>query len=252
MGGLGNQMFQIATTHALALRNNDISGFYFDACSTPLQGFTSTKYKENIFSKIIDCKDYNFRCVYSEPKFSYDELPYTKDLKLDGYFQSEKYFIDYKQEIIDLFQISANDIIKVKEFFSWWGVYDKPITSVHIRRGDYLKLQDFHHVCEIDYFKNAIAEIGDSYFVFISDDMEWVKQNFNDKDYIFSDFNDELLDLTIMTQCDNNIISNSSFSWWGAYLNKNKHKKVIAPSKWFGPLGPKDQIDIIPENWIIC
>ena len=99
-GGLGNQMFQIATSHALALRNGDISGFDLNACHTPLQGKPSNNYKENVLKHINDVSQYNFKYLYIEPTFSYREIPYIKDLMLKGYYQSEKYFVDYKNEII--------------------------------------------------------------------------------------------------------------------------------------------------------
>jgi hypothetical protein len=252
-GGLGNQMFQIAAAHALALRTESSSCFNLEGCYTPLQGNPSMKYRDNILLNVNHSIINYWRGVYHEPKFSYDELPNMKALILDGYFQSEKYFIDYKKEIVNLFNISIENKTKIKDSFSWWGLQEKPITSVHIRRGDYLNNPDFHPTCTIEYYEKAIKEIGDSYFIFVSDDIEWVKQNFktNSNDYVFSNFNDEILDLTLMTMCDNNIIANSSFSWWGAYLNPNQDKKVIAPKKWFGPKGPQDQSDIIPENWLI-
>lgn len=261
MGGLCNQLFQIAATHALALRNNDISVFDLNNCYTPNQGYTSIKYKDSIFSKInnVDLgSDFINRMmydelnkIYNEPNFSYTNIDYIEGMCLVGYFQSEKYFIDFKEEIINLFTISDEDKIKIKKFFSWYRLLDKPITSVHIRRGDYLKHPNFHPVCSVEYFNKAIKEIGDSYFVFVSDDMNWVKKTFNgNNNYVYSEFNDEILDLTLMVLCDNNIISNSSFSWWGAYLNPNTDKKIIAPKKWFGIEGPKDTQDLIPSNWI--
>lgn len=250
-GGLGNQLFQIATTYALALRNNDIACFNLETCYTPLQGKPSYNYKTNILNKVNNVTDFIYSGKYNEPKFSYQELPYSKNVLLDGYFQSEKYFIDFKEEIIDLFELPLDSKTKVKEFFNWWGVNDKPISSIHIRRGDYLKNPNFHSVCPIEYYKKAMENIGDSYFIFISDDMNWVKDNFKGNNVIYSTFNDEIDDLTLMTLCDNNIIANSSFSWWGAYLNRNKNKKVIAPKEWFGPMGPNDTNDIIPLDWTI-
>ena len=250
-GGLGNQLFQISAAHALALKNNDISGFNLNGCYTPLQGNPSTKYKNNILSKINDISEINSSNVYVEPTFSHNEIPYSNNLVLDGYFQSEKYFKEHKNEIIDLFHFSYDDRKTVRDFLIWWGVTDKPITSVHIRRGDYLSNPDFHPVCELEYYTKAMKEIGDSYFIFISDDMDWVEKNFRGKNFVHSTFNDEILDLTLMTECDHNIISNSSFSWWGAYLNRNPNKKVIAPKKWFGPKGPQDTQDIIPSDWSI-
>jgi hypothetical protein len=247
-GGLGNQMFQIAATHALALRNNDISGFKLDACYTPMQGYPSSTYRNTILANINDSKDYNFRVTYVEPRFSFEELPYTTDLILDGYFQSEKYFNDFSKDVKSLFTINTENAKKVLTKLAW---YKLPITSVHIRRGDYTKNSEYHELCSIEYYKKAMEAIGQSIFIFISDDIEWVKQNFKGGLIGYSPFSNELDDLAIMTLCDNNIIANSSFSWWGAYLNPNPVKKVIAPKKWFGPSGPKDTEDIIPQNWLI-
>ena len=250
-GGLGNQMFQIAATHALALRNNDTAGFDLEGCYTPNQGNPSTKYRNNVLAKISDFKG-PYRVSYSEPRFGYEELPYAPNLLLEGYFQSEKYFIDYKNEILDLFVIPDIDLIG--DIFNNRRESKGNITSVHIRRGDYLKNLDFHQPCSVDYYKTAIESIGDSNFLIISDDINWCKENFKGENIFFSDykFNNELWDFTIMCLSDNNIIANSSFSWWGAYLNRNPNKKIIAPKKenWFGLKGPKDTEDIIPNNWI--
>lgn len=239
-GGLGNQMFQISTAFALAKRNNDESCFNFDYCHTPLQGHTSNKYKDLIFSNICNRKDVQYSSIYEEPKFSYSEIPYQENLLLRGYFQSYKYFDDFEKEIQDLFKLPTN-------------VFENTITnltSVHVRRGDYVKLNEYHGVCSMDYYKSAMEEIGNGPFLFVSDDMDWVKENFKGDNIFYSNPIDETLDLAVMTICKNNIIANSSFSWWGAYLNKNEDKKVITPSQWFGPKGPKDTQDLIPPTWI--
>jgi hypothetical protein len=239
-GGLGNQMFQISAAHALALRNNDLACFNLSTCYTPLQGNEANMYSDTLFSKLCNTKNLNIEKIYNEPKFSFDEIKYEDNLQLNGYFQSEKYFSDYKKEIIDLFQLPTNKI-------------EKPInnlTSVHVRRGDYLKLQDYHSVLSKDYYLKAMDIIGGN-FIFFSDDMDWVKDNFKGDNIIYSNNYDETLDMTLMSLCDNNIIANSSFSWWGAYLNKNENKRVIAPKNWFGLTGPKDIQDIYPKDWII-
>ena len=134
-GGLGNQMFQIATTYTLALKNNDSCCFNFNHCHTPLQGNSSNKYKDSILSKVNNSDIIIERVGYTEPKFSYDELPYANGLVLDGYFQSEKYFKEYRNEIIDLFPINTKNVIN---FINGINLENKQITSVHIRRGDYL------------------------------------------------------------------------------------------------------------------
>jgi hypothetical protein len=242
-GGLGNQMFQIATTVALAKRNNDEACFNFDYCSTPLQGNPSNKYKDELFSKICNRNDVRFSSLYNEPKFSYTEIPYQENLLLRGYFQSPKYFLDFEKEIKELFTLPKNI----------WFPFKKNITnltSVHVRRGDYIKLQNYHNLCPKEYYLKAMEMMGDVDFIFVSDDMNWVKENFKGDNIFYSDSSEELLDLTLMSICDNNIISNSSFSWWGAFLNDNPNKKVIAPSNWFGPEGPKDTQDIYPTEWI--
>ena len=255
-GGLGNQMFQIAATYALSLRHN---GEYFvnlNDCYTPNQGNLSISYKNNIFSKVNDFKNTENYPIYQEPNFSYGELPWNKRLLLIGSFQSEKYFIDYKEEILNLFQLPDESKEVVSDYLNKIGVNpDKKLTSIHIRRGDYLKFSNFHTLCSIEYYNEAISIIKnqeDSDFIFISDDIEWVKENFKGDSYFYSDLNDDILDLTLQTICDNNIIANSSFSWWGAWLNQSKNKKVIAPKEWFGPAGHKDTQDVIPNNWIKC
>jgi len=251
MGGLGNQLFEIAATYAFSLRYNLECSFDLNNCYTPNQGNTSIKYKNNIFKNIKDIPPVGITKTYNEPKFSFDEIPCSDNMLLHGCFQSEKYFIDYQKEIIDLFELPSSIKLEATRYLLNIGVkIDKPLTSVHIRRGDYLKFNDFHITCPIEYYNKAINSIKDSQFIFISDDIEWVRENFKGENYFYSDLNDEILDLTIQTLCDNNIISNSSFSWWGAWLNQNPDKIIIAPSNWFGPSGHKDTQDIIPDNWL--
>ncbi len=245
-GGLGNQMFQISAAYALSLRNNDVTGFDFNQCQTGLQGNPSTHYSNTIFSKINNIVNPQFDTVYRENGFSYLEIPYSKNLQLDGYFQSEKYFLDFKDEIIDLFYI--ND--KHKQLILETLPKNDSLTSVHIRRGDYLQFPEVYPSFNLDYYKKAMSLIQNTTFVFISDDINWVQENFNGDNIIYSPFKDEIFDLTLMTLCNNNIIANSTFSWWGAYLNKNKNKKVIGPIKWFSDNSGINQSDIIPTDWI--
>jgi len=248
-GGLGNQMFQIAATHALALRNGDTSGFNFSACNTPLQGNPSAKYRNNVLANVNDSNGHIFKVNYVEPKFAYDELPYGPDLMLTGYFQSDKYFKDFEAEIKNLFKFKASE--EVWSFMKMFYLTGKYKTCVHVRRGDYLKLSDYHQVCSLEYYKEAMKQMGDHLFIFVSDDMGWVKENFKGENIYYSKFTEEIDDFAIMTMCHNVIMSNSSFSWWGAYINDSPTKKVIAPKRWFGPKGPKDTEDLIPSNWSI-
>lgn len=249
-GGIGNQLFQIAATHALCLRNNDICGFDFKACNTQAQGFKAIKYKDTVFSDVPQLSNYNWQNYYIEKKFSYDKIEYKKDLLLTGYFQSEKYFEDYKQEIINLFNLSR--VEEIKHMINSIKIRGNlQTTAIHVRRGDYLKHQNYHPICGIEYYNKAMDIIGDSHFTIVSDDISWCKENFINRNIIFSDFNDEIMDLTVLAASDNIIISNSSFSWWGSYLNRNENKKIIAPSSWFGEMGPQDTQDIYLKDWIV-
>lgn len=249
-GGLGNQMFQIAATFALSKDVNTDCFFDFEDCYTPAQGFESNRYKDNFFKKIPN-KKINFSELegYLEPKFSYTKLPIKNNIYLDGYFQSEKYFEEYKDDIKNLFYFDEDVKNQVNSFLNSIR-NNKKITSVHVRRGDYLNNPNYHISCPLGYYNVAMNKIEDSIFVIISDDIEWCKQNFKEKNIFFSEFNSEIFDLNLMIQSDNNIISNSSFSWWGSYLNQN-NGLIIAPSFWFGPSGPKDIEDIYNKNWII-
>jgi len=114
--------------------------------------------------------------------------------------------------------------------------YDGETVSLHIRRGDYLRTQDHHPVCSLDYYMDALSKFRDKEYKFIvfSDDVDWCRNNFNE-DFIFTEGNTDYEDMWLMSLCDHNIIANSSFSWWGAWLNDNPNKRVIAPKKWFGP-----------------
>lgn len=262
MGGLGNQMFQIATVYAYAKRHGFEYGLNFDTCYTPNQGNESSKYKDTFFKDICRLDDTKFNMSYIEPTFSYVKIIGKNDnLVLEGYFQSEKYFKDYKDDLIKLFNPYNTLFINAKHeviSFLYSFIVDKKINyrdlvAVHVRRGDYLKSSDFHtNLTDTDYYKNAMEMFENKMFIFVSDDIEWCKENFKGDNIIYSPFTEELQDLLLMSYCGNQIIANSSFSWWGAYLKKNGliDSKIIAPKQWFGPKGPKDTQDIIPEDWI--
>lgn len=240
-GGLGNQMFQISAAVALAMENNTSYSFDFDNCFTPNQGNTSTKYIDNIFKKISRHKGSISKQIHVENKFSFEKIPYKENMILSGYFQSKKYFENYEDEIKKIFHFDDVELPT-----------SECLTSVHIRRGDYIKNSDYHNLLGLEYYHSAINHIGYGKFIFFSDDINWVKKNFESENYIFSDSDNEIEDIYLMSKCNNNIIANSSFSWWGAFMNKNENKIVISPknTSWFGPKGPKDTKDLIPDSWI--
>ena len=248
-GGLGNQMFQIAAAYSLSLKLNVECKFNFNESFVSTQGHGANKYKENIF-KYIDNDNISFNTFkfYQEPEFKYNEIPLMDNLMLVGNFQSEKYFSDNKDEVLKIFNFDNEVNDKFKKFINE-NVGDSSVTAIHVRRGDYLLKPNFHPVCDMDYYNKAIEIINDDKYIIISDDIEWCKENFLGDKFIFSPFTNEIDDLYLLINCDNHIIANSSFSWWGAYLCE-KENKVVSPKTWFGPDGPQDTQDIYINNWI--
>jgi len=124
--------------------------------------------------------------------------------------------------------------------------------GVHVRRTDYLKFPNIHPFPGLDYYKKSFEVYRDNFactFVVCSDDIKWCKENFVGDDFLFSESNDSIFDLMLLSNCDHNIIANSSFSWWGAYLNCNLSKIITSPNKWMGKNGPQDYYDLTPISW---
>ena len=179
---------------------------------------------------------------------------------LIGYWQSEKYFENFGDLIRQCFLLQDPGIEKrVASFLQRDKMREK--VSVHIRRGDYIlndHINSVHGLCSKDYYIEAMdyisAKVQDPIFYFVSDDMDWVKSTFikflGKYKIIFAPSDHGPLDdLQVMKLCRHNIIANSSFSWWGAWLNENPQKIVIAPKKWFADES-KDTTGIIPAKWI--
>ena len=123
------------------------------------------------------------------------------------------------------------------------------LVSVHVRRADYLNIPEHHTNLQVEYYERAMKNFEGYSPVIFSDDIEWCKNNLNFNNMVLVEGNSDVEDLWLMSLCKNNIIVNSSFSWWGAYLNKNVDKVVIAPSKWFGDGVSLSTEDIVPEQW---
>jgi hypothetical protein len=250
-GGLGNQMFQMATAYALSKKLNTDCAFDFNGCHTPNQGNTSSKYTDNLFSNFKELTQMPETTVnWSELSFSHIPIPLTmgEDIRLHGYFQSEKYFKDYRDNLKELFMFPSETKTLCTYLLMKFDIRD--LTAVHVRRGDYLKSTGFHtNLSETEYYQKAMNLIGGK-FLFISDDIEWCQENFKGDNIFYSSLPTEIDDFCLMTKCQNHIIANSSFSWWGAYLSEN-NGKVVAPRNWFGPKGPNNTEDLIPDGWII-
>jgi hypothetical protein len=269
-GGLGNQMFIYAFYFVLRMRYS-FSLVLFEPvhCFQVHHGFEL----HNIFPRIGKSRTFKYyrrlQKIYSEyftrklfkiirevspaefyPNFKSSCYPF---LVYEGFWQSELYFSKYRAELLKIFlfdekKLNANTLKLLAD------INEKNSVAVHIRRGDYLNNKELSGICSKTYYENAIAKIKekikDPVFYFFSDDPSWVKKNFSFAKYHLIDFNrgkDSWQDMYLMSKCKNNIIANSSFSWWGAWLNINPDKIIIAPSDWFKTIPDKD---IVPENWI--
>jgi len=248
-GGLGNYMFQIAAAQALAWDIDTEAVFDFNLASQVHRNIRS--YQDNIFGEIKDVSNPTFRSRYPEPNFGYNPIPKVDSMYLIGYFQSEKYFKHHRDKILELFALS-NEVerallVKYSQIFN----LDVESCSIHVRRGDYLKLQEYHPVLNMQYYEAAMREVNADKYLIFSDDIEWCKENFVGDQFEFIEDEEDYIDMHLMSLCYHNIIGNSSFSWWGAWLNKYDFKKVVAPKKWFGPAKGGILVrDIIPEEWI--
>ena len=246
-GGLGNQLFQIATGYTLAGDNNGEYGINYDLKHNLIQGHPKVRYKETLFKNITvtDKVPNNF---YQEPNFHYDPIPYSEDLLINGYLQSPKYFEHNADAVRKLFTFPDNVRDKVNKAINKVRESGKPIVGVHVRRGDYLMNPQIHPTCTVEYYKDAINDFGDCISIVCTDTPQWVKEHLCNDNVILSNSTDELEDLYLLTQCDNVILSNSTFAWWGAWLNENS-PSVVAPEVWFGPEGPQDYYDIYCDDW---
>lgn len=251
LGGLGNYLFQVAAAVAYGLEHKYEVILNKDE-AIQVHGNVE-KYISNIF-RGLNFGSYNIGevAVYQEPFFHYSDIPKLDNVRLLGYYQSEKYFLKYRKEILELFSIDEESGEYIDDKYS--HLLQNKTCSVHVRRGDYLRLPNHHPVCSLEYYDGCIGEIKkergeDVKFMVFSDDLSWCRTNFTGDEYVFMEGNDDYVDMWIMSLCDDNIIANSSFSWWGAWLNKHKNKIVFAPKKWFGSAIQHNTKDLISPLW---
>src|SRR5690606_38525569 len=176
------------------------------------------------------------KSYYKENEGIYEPIPHHHDLEIEGYFQDERYFKHAREKILKVCGFNQQ-------------TYD--LISIHVRRGDYLLYPDKFVTCDLDYYHRAMDMLGgdNQDFMIFSDDIEWCKAQFGRKNNIAYYEGFEVDSMELMSQCKHNIISASSFSWWGAWLNVNKDKIVIAPKQWWGPEWMWKN-DPCPKNWI--
>ena len=256
LGQLGNQMFQYAATLGVA-RYTGVTYTIPNHDEVLIDGLGN-----RLRIELFDCFDIKPEntgilktdYVVAEKGFEFDSSILRSsrqvDYTLHGYFQTEKYFKHCEDEVRNQFTFKnyivdeCNDIIE--------ECFDNPI-ALHIRRGDFLINSGNHYNQSLDYYEKALSKFDSKRQVVIfSDDPQWcVEQKLFESDrFIVSSGNDPYIDLYLMTQCNDFIIANSTFSWWGAWLaNKGK---VIAPKKWFGPNNSHlNTKDLYPEHWEI-
>ncbi|GLR27017.1 alpha-1,2-fucosyltransferase [Limnobacter litoralis] len=284
VGGLGNQMFQYACGKSLSIytqqklyvtvdqieRYNQHNGYELNR----VFGLNLNIMPISTLRHIIGFKSVlNLRRIYAHPFLSwiqstnfYAERSNQFDRKifeqkpplyLHGYWQSEDYFKDQENIIRNEFDFKTS--INTEDFRILQKMREKPSVSIHVRRGDYLKgkFKRIYHICDANYYINAIKHFENIYSDFnifaFSDDPEWVDVNLAKKFenlHIVSHNSGEFScnDMRLMAAADHNIIANSSFSWWAAWLNSNDDKIVIAPKKWYR--ADKQANTIIPTRWI--
>lgn len=274
-GRLGNQLFQIASTIGIATENSQPFAFpnweynkYFQA---------KLSQTDELPEKIVVERYINYgSIILDSPEEDYD---------LNGYFQSEKYFKSHERDIRDLFKPS--DIIKnrIEKNYKDIAANAEEYTSMHVRRGDYLALKSLYEPLEKKYYLKCLEKCEAKKVLVFSDDIEHCKRTFDSS--IFYEFEyveerehdayeistsfggeenarkfreEDVTELILMSLCKNNIIANSSFGWWAAWLNENERKKVFAPQKWYTDSHlsrisyPEDNWnhldDMYPESWI--
>lgn len=280
-GGLANKMFQFALYKAIAQHSDDV---YIDESSfkpswdfedirlsqifdnVKADAYTPSKFRlanrHDFFSKSVKviCEKLGYR-YYREKGFKYNKYliqNLSTDCYLTGYWQTEKYFKQIETIIKNCFNfrpLSDSRNIKLAAMFE-----QEESVSIHIRKGpDYDKIIT-KGTCEIDYYERAIdyilnAKTNPKFYIF-TDNPNWVRSNIKKIEYTLIDWNptagvNNYVDMQLMSLAKNNIIANSSYSWWGAWLNKNPQKIVIAPRVWFNPKSAiKATPDIIPTSWV--
>lgn len=286
-GGLGNQMFQYALASILAKKTNTsvlldmcffdetekrlghtprnfelpvFNNFYTSATGVDILFFKQLSF----FNKVKRELGFNYPKMYQEPSFSFDEkvLAIKTPVYIRGFFQSYKYFIGYENLIQKLFTFPF-DTLDADNKKTVLSIKKTNSIAIHVRRGDYVndaKTQQYHGNCSLEYYFKAISLLNvasnDFTLFFFSDDSQWVKEQFKDLPHskVFVDQNNgenSWKDMLLMSSCNHNIIANSSFSWWAAWLNTNPKKMVIAPKVWFTK--SEEEMctkDLTPPEWM--
>jgi hypothetical protein len=279
IGGLGNQMFQYAAGRALALQRGvhfaidrrvfaeykthafGLHCFRAELVDAPVEQLHSSAVKETRINRILRPFLRTPLNIYSERTFTFDpEVASLPDgTYLDGYWQSEKYFADAAATIRSDFTVRYAPSVANERWLERIAAGNS--VSVHVRRGDYVTnvhAAAVHGTCNLDYYRRSVEHVRrasgtDPVLYVFSDDPDWVTENLRlpYETHLVRD-NDATTnyeDLRLMTACRHHIIANSSFSWWGAWLDGSKDAITIAPKQWFATDTP-DARDLIPQRWV--
>lgn len=262
-GGLGNNIFQLINLLSLAKENN-VSYVIPEIAARPgIERFNQEPFLE--FKKLfdndfcygeVDMSKYH-QYIHTDMNgsniFNYQKVHFQDQTCYNGYFQSDKYFTNIdKNDLLLSKEITNLALLKYKHLF------DKPTVALHIRlAGDRVQasMQHFHKNVSAEFYESSLKIICDNISRFnilvFSDDILRAKELFKDRSFFFIENNHNTLDFILMTMCDYNIIGNSTFSWWAAYLNKNNKLTIAPKSEWFGPGNSHLNLnDLFPKNWI--
>lgn len=270
-GGLGNQMFQYAAARSFSNAKKISLDFSFlNKNNQSSESFTARPYELAIFSKLKarPSNKYFIKLIQSKRLIAKQLAPrfklmtdgnihdfkaiIPKNIYLDGYFQNPSIFQEIRKTLLDEFTFPT---LENKESETALKIINsKNSVAIHIRRGDYTKpaINNFHGILSMEYYLNSIkimkSKVEDPFFYIFSDDPAWCKENFSfiKNKEIMSGVHPNWVDMYLMSKCKHQIIANSSFSWWGAWLNSNDKKIVIAPKQWFNI----QNTEIIPKEWI--
>lgn len=274
-GSFGNNLFFLAAALELVDKygyNLVLSDDFLD--EAPCFNHDFTQYIDN--EEYVRLRKENFYC---SADFGFSSIPIGKDIFLgtenDGcYYQSPKFFNHVAPRLKgEYFQPSQLITDGMEEVFGKHDLFDKKVTSIHVRLGDYIYQHGAHPVLDVSYYEKAINHLKDKTDVFLvfSNSMDICKQRFKKirENLIFVTTSNQIhdgcfltssqkwsplnaVDLYTMANCDNHIIANSSYSYWGALLGYNPNRTVISPSEkmWFGPCKNMNTKDLIPEDWI--
>lgn len=228
-GRLGNNLFMIAHAYARALDQNR------QLIVPAKQVGHMDDFVDNVFRKLDLYIDHP------------NEVKNEEATVYGGYFQSESHFEKYSEAVKSLFSPTKEFIDRIRTEIP--VIFNTEVTVINVRRGDYLHYPTYHPVVSPEYIHKALTLVPSNQYIVASDDISWCKEHLNIPNAIYLEGWKVHEQLWIMAMCHHFIISNSSFSWWAAYLSRHSGKIVIAPETWFGPEGPATWEDMYCKDW---